>query len=228
MPNANLDKIPFQEYGASMHWVPQLVGLIATSNFIIAVSYYSISAALLLVFFKRFKFRYSWVFLLFALPIFLGGTSHIMTIVTVWRGDYLLKGTVDAIAAFTTLIAAIMVWPLLPKVFATIDQVTKTEGLIAPSKHIDVNPIRTWVVVFLISGIFSMCAIGSTLYQQCLRIIEARNSNVHTQSTLTELADAISIVKDTERDQHGFLLTGKSEYITRYEDDKKEKKAKCF
>ena len=205
-----------------MHWDPQLIGLIATSNFIIAVSYFSIGAALILIFFKRNKFRYSWFFLLFAVPLFLGGTSHIMTIVTVWRGDYLLKGTVDAVAACATLTAAITVWPLLPKLFATIDQVTDAQSLIVASKQIDVNPIRTWVVVFLVSGIFSMCAIGSTLYQQCLRIIDARNSNVHTQTTLAELADTLSIVKDTERDQHGFLLTGKSEYLTRYDDDKNE------
>ena len=86
-------------HGICLLWRPDLIWLNVGSDAIIALSYFSIP---------------------FALAIFITacGMTHVMSIWTLWVPDYGTEGFVKLVTALASIMTAIMLWPLLPKVLA--------------------------------------------------------------------------------------------------------------
>src|SRR4051812_24177697 len=55
---------------------------------------------------------------MFALFILACGATHFLSIWTLWHPDYGLEGVVKAVTAVVSLITAIALWPLLPRMLA--------------------------------------------------------------------------------------------------------------
>jgi PAS domain S-box-containing protein len=108
----------FMAHGYCYLWKPQLVWLHAGSDFLIALSYYSIP--LLLVYFvhQRKDLPFQGIFLLFSAFILSCGTTHLAEIWTLWYPDYWLSGLLKAITAIISLYTASELLPLLPKALA--------------------------------------------------------------------------------------------------------------
>ncbi|MGB8550922.1 MAG: ATP-binding protein, partial [Xanthobacteraceae bacterium] len=81
-------------------------------------SYFSIPFALAIFVSKRPDVEFGWVFWAFAIFITACGMTHVMSIWTLWVPEYGLEGLVKAVTAAASIIPAIMLWPLLPKVLA--------------------------------------------------------------------------------------------------------------
>jgi len=93
---------------------PDLIWLHVTSDAVIALSYFLIPAAL--VYFMRSKrLSFSWAIALFAAFIVLCGISHIVDIATIWKPIYYLQGYEKALTAAVSLLTAITIVPLVPK-----------------------------------------------------------------------------------------------------------------
>ncbi|NOQ34725.1 MAG: PAS domain-containing protein [Methylococcaceae bacterium] len=106
----------FTPHGICLLWEPVLLWLFVVSDSIIAISYFSIPIALAYFVSQRKDLEYKWVFVLFSLFIFACGATHIMSIITIWKPLYALTGIIKGITAFISVITAILLWPLIPKV----------------------------------------------------------------------------------------------------------------
>jgi diguanylate cyclase (GGDEF)-like protein/PAS domain S-box-containing protein len=105
----------FMPHGACYLWLPSILWLHIVSDTIIALAYYSIPFALFYFVKKRIDLAYRWVFVLFGAFIFLCGTTHLISIWTIWHPDYWLDGLIKLAAALVSIITASLIWPLIPK-----------------------------------------------------------------------------------------------------------------
>jgi len=112
----------FQPSGLTPHgfcllWEPGLIWLHAVSDALIGIAYYSIPLALI-QFVRHRRSAFSWIFWLFAAFILACGTTHFMSIVTLWEPLYWLDGAVKAVTAVLSITTAIILWPLIPRALA--------------------------------------------------------------------------------------------------------------
>jgi len=105
-------------HGHCYLWQPELLLLHVLTDALIALAYYSIP--LVLIYFVRQKddVPFKGIFILFSLFIFSCGTTHLMSIWTLWRPDYWISGLIKAITAVISVITAVAMIPTLPKALA--------------------------------------------------------------------------------------------------------------
>ncbi len=106
----------FMPHGICYLWKPGLVGLHLVSNAIIALSYFSIPLTLVHIVRRRSDLPFDWIFFLFAAFIISCGIGHGMDIWTLWHPDYWLSGYIRAMTALVSLITAIALVYLIPKI----------------------------------------------------------------------------------------------------------------
>lgn len=105
----------FEPHGHCFLWRPDLILLHTVSDSITAFAYYSIPITLLYFSQKRRDLPYKWIFVLFSVFILACGTTHLMAVWTIWNPDYWLEGTVKAITAAASLVTAVLLWPMMPR-----------------------------------------------------------------------------------------------------------------
>ncbi|MDJ0691777.1 MAG: histidine kinase dimerization/phospho-acceptor domain-containing protein [Xenococcaceae cyanobacterium MO_188.B32] len=105
-------------HGHCYLWQSGLLWLHVLSDVFIALAYYSIP--LLLVYFVRQRedVPFKGIFVLFSLFIFSCGTTHIMSIWTLWHPDYWLSGLIKAITAIISVYTAFELIPAIPRALA--------------------------------------------------------------------------------------------------------------
>jgi len=99
-------------------WQPALLWLHAGSDALIGLSYFSIPLALWSFVRRRPDLEFRWVVGLFAVFILACGTTHFMAILTLWLPLYWLDGGIKLATAIVSVVTAILLWPLLPRVLA--------------------------------------------------------------------------------------------------------------
>ena len=105
----------FMPHGACYLWLPSMLWLHVVSDSIIALAYFSIPFALLYFVKKRTDLAYRWVFVLFGIFICLCGTTHLISIWTIWHPDYWLDGLIKLATGLVSITTAVLIWPLIPK-----------------------------------------------------------------------------------------------------------------
>src|ERR1700761_3394212 len=113
-----LDSSALSPHGICLLWEPELIWLHVASDAIIAVSYFSIPVALSIFVSKRRDVDFGWIFWAFALFITACGFTHVLSIVTLWVPVYGIEGLIKAMTAIASIVTAIILLPLLPKVLA--------------------------------------------------------------------------------------------------------------
>lgn len=104
----------FMPHGHCYLWKPALLWLYVISDSLIFFSYYTIPIALLSFVRKRQDLQFNWVFVMFSLFIFACGTTHFISIITIWQPAYWVDALAKAFTAIVSSITAIMVWRLIP------------------------------------------------------------------------------------------------------------------
>lgn len=105
----------YMPHGYCLFWQPELVWMHVIADLAIALAYYSIPFTILYLLHKRKQsIPYKWVFLMFAIFIFLCGTTHIISIITLWYPIYFFEGLVKAMTAAASLATALFIFPLVP------------------------------------------------------------------------------------------------------------------
>lgn len=102
-------------HGVCLLWKPVVLWTFVIANLITALSYFSIPVALSYFVYKRKDVEFKWIFILFSLFIFTCGMTHVLAVVTIWIPVYGLSAAMEAFTAITSVFAAIMLWPLIPK-----------------------------------------------------------------------------------------------------------------
>ncbi|MBZ0252479.1 MAG: hypothetical protein K8I02_03985, partial [Candidatus Methylomirabilis sp.] len=108
----------FLPHGHCWYWRPDILWTHVVSDATIAVSYFSIPAALAYFVGRRRDLAYRWIFVLFALFIVACGMTHAMGLLVVWKPYYVLDGAVKAATALISLTTAVVLWPLIPRALA--------------------------------------------------------------------------------------------------------------
>ena len=105
-------------HGFCLLWRPILLWTTVVSDGLIGIAYYSIPLALAYFVTRRSKIDFGWIFWLFATFILACGTTHFLSIWTMWHPDYGIEALVKAITALVSIFTAILLWPLIPKLLA--------------------------------------------------------------------------------------------------------------
>jgi signal transduction histidine kinase len=113
-----LDSSMFSPHGICLLWDPELIWLHVASDAVIAAAYFSIPVALSIFVSKRRDVDFGWIFWAFAIFITACGVTHVFSIVTLWVPVYGIEGVTKALTAVASIVTAVMLWPLLPKVLA--------------------------------------------------------------------------------------------------------------
>jgi len=103
----------FMPHGHCYAWTPSILWSSVISDFVIALSYFSIPVALLWFMREREDLPFSWIFALFGLFILACGTGHVFEVWNTWHGAYGGEAIVKAITAVGALGTATALWPLL-------------------------------------------------------------------------------------------------------------------
>ena len=121
LPNGGKKETDFalpHGHGGCLGWQPLLLWLHIGSDALIALAYYSIPVALLVLVRRRKDLQFGWMFVLFGVFILACGTTHLMGIWTLSHPDYLAAGILKAVTAVTSVVTAVILWPLIPKATA--------------------------------------------------------------------------------------------------------------
>jgi two-component sensor histidine kinase len=102
-------------HGFCLLWAPGLIVMHAASDAVIGLSYFSIPLALASFVSKRKDLEYRWVINLFVAFILACGTTHLMSILTLWSPVYGVEGIIKVITALLSIATAVLLWPLIPK-----------------------------------------------------------------------------------------------------------------
>jgi two-component system NtrC family sensor kinase len=108
----------FVPHGHCYLWNPGLVSLHAIADLIIVIAYYAIPIALIYFVSKRQDIPFGFTFILFGIFILSCGTTHALSIWTLWHPDYWLSGVVKAFTAIVSLYTAIHLLPIMPRALA--------------------------------------------------------------------------------------------------------------
>jgi PAS domain S-box-containing protein len=108
----------FMPHGMCYLWKPDLLALHVISDSLITLAYFSIPFTLMYFVRRRRDLEFNWMFVCFAIFIVACGTTHLMEVVTVWRPEYWVSGTIKAITALASVPTAILLVRLIPQALA--------------------------------------------------------------------------------------------------------------
>lgn len=116
-----LDKLmdtDFLPHGHCFFWQPDVLWLHVLSDGFIAAAYYAIPIILIYFLRRRPDLPFPGVFVLFAVFIFGCGTTHVMSIWTLWHPVYRLDGLIKLMTAIASVLTAGVLIPLTPRALA--------------------------------------------------------------------------------------------------------------
>ncbi|MCW2243316.1 sensor histidine kinase [Azospirillum canadense] len=136
---AFFDSSGFIPHGVCLLWKPEILALHIGSDVLIGLSYYSIPIALVYVVLKRRDVAFSWIFWLFAAFILACGTTHFFSVWTLWTPEYGLEGVVKGVTAVASVLTAIALWLLMPRLLALPSPAQMAEANDALQREIEVR-----------------------------------------------------------------------------------------
>jgi two-component sensor histidine kinase len=105
-------------HGICLLWRPELLWTHVVSDILIGLAYFSIPAALGVFLYHRRDVRFGWAIWMFVAFIMLCGVTHFMMVWTIWNADYGIEALIKAVTAIASVVTAVALWPLLPRVIA--------------------------------------------------------------------------------------------------------------
>jgi signal transduction histidine kinase/CheY-like chemotaxis protein len=108
----------FMPHGMCYLWDPVVLWLNVISDGLTAAAYYMIPFLLFYFVRKRRDVEFKGIFLAFGIFILACGTTHLMSVVTVWTPIYRLEGIIKAITAVASVTTFVMLLPMLPALIA--------------------------------------------------------------------------------------------------------------
>ncbi|HWZ84405.1 MAG TPA: PAS domain S-box protein [Terriglobales bacterium] len=108
----------FMPHGYCYLWDPTVLWVNVISDLLITLSYYCIPIVLVYFIRKNRDLPFNRIFWMFGTFILACGTTHLMEVWNVWHGSYVLAGAIKVITAAVSVVTALMLIPLVPKVIS--------------------------------------------------------------------------------------------------------------
>ncbi|QDQ27533.1 diguanylate cyclase [Chitinimonas arctica] len=108
----------FIPHGYCFAWSSTLLWTYVIANALIAIAYFSIPVALVIVTRSRADLHFNRVMLMFAAFILACGATHIFDIITIWQPIYWLDAWTRLATGVISLMTAIVLWRLIPQIRA--------------------------------------------------------------------------------------------------------------
>src|ERR1700687_891134 len=108
----------YMPHGMCFLWQPEVLVLHVASDSLIALAYYSIPVALIYFVLKRADFAFPSIFVLTGLFILACGTTHAMSVWTLWYPDYRVDGGIKAVTALLSIGTGVAIWKVMPLALA--------------------------------------------------------------------------------------------------------------
>jgi len=140
----------FMPHGYCYLWDPWIVWLHVISDALIALSYYCIPVVLVYFIRKNRDIPFTRIFWMFGTFILACGTTHLMEIWNIWHASYLVAGAIKAITAGVSVVTAVMLIPLVPRVISLptrmhLDEVNRSLGReVAAHKRAEQAVRQSW------------------------------------------------------------------------------------
>ena len=106
----------FMPHGYCLLWRPDLVAMHGIADLATAFAYFSIPIAIHVFIRRRGDIEFSWLAGLFIAFITACGLTHLVGLATLWYPVYGLEAFIKMFTAVISVITALSMWPLLPKV----------------------------------------------------------------------------------------------------------------
>ena len=100
-------------HGLCLSWSTSLIVSMVVSDGLISLSYFTMPVALIYFARHRRDFPYPWLLWMFAGFIMACGSTHLMEVVVLWEPLYGLEAALKALTAATSVICAILLWPMM-------------------------------------------------------------------------------------------------------------------
>jgi PAS domain S-box-containing protein len=122
----------YMPHGMCFLWQPELIALHVVSDSLIALAYYSIPIALIYFVWKRTDLVFPSIFVLTGLFILACGTTHAMSVWTLWYPDYRVDGGIKAVTALLSIGTGVAIWKVMPLALAlpSTAQLERANGLL--------------------------------------------------------------------------------------------------
>jgi len=101
-------------HGYCLSWDPGLTAALVLGNLLIALAYFTIPLVILRFIRQRRDIDFRYLHWLFAAFIVTCGITHLLHVVALWYPVYYFEAAMDMLTGVVSLIAAIMLWKLLP------------------------------------------------------------------------------------------------------------------
>ena len=121
------DLTKLMPHGYCLVWNSALLWLHVLSDVLIALSYYSIPLIPLYYIRKHKDFPFNKLLLMFAAFILACGTTHLLSIITIWMPLYWLEGLLKLLTGLLSLMTAIAMGFIVPKVLAELGRNQRLE-----------------------------------------------------------------------------------------------------
>lgn len=108
----------FMPHGMCYLWQPGILWSHVVADAVIAIAYFTIAGVLAYILRARQDIPMRGIFSLFALFIFLCGTTHLFAVLVVWSAQYELFAVDKIVTAVVSMATAVVLLPKLPQVFA--------------------------------------------------------------------------------------------------------------
>jgi len=105
-------------HGFCLLWDPALIWTHVIADALIGIAYFSIPIVIARFLTHRRDVAFGWVVWMFAAFIMACGTTHFLSIWTLWHPDYGIEGLVKLFTAVVSVVTAVALWPLLPRAIA--------------------------------------------------------------------------------------------------------------
>jgi signal transduction histidine kinase len=105
-------------HGFCLLWDPALIWTHVVADALIGLAYFSIPVVIAVFVARRPDLQFKWAAWLFAIFILSCGTTHFFSIWTLWNPDYGPEALVKLVTAAVSVLTAVVLWPLLPRVLA--------------------------------------------------------------------------------------------------------------
>lgn len=115
---SQLFETDFMPHGMCFFWRPDVLWLNVISDGLIAAAYFTIPVLLIELVRRRKNLTFHWIFWMFAAFILLCGTTHLLSVVTVWDPVYRFDGFIKLLTGLASICTAIALLKLLPRIMA--------------------------------------------------------------------------------------------------------------